>query len=346
MKRRELPVLAVVVALAVAALVGSTVAVARRLGDPKPVDRSGVGPEGSIAVTAVARDGNVGVGSEVGDDDQLLPGVLHATDHGWQRTSIPDASQVNDIAAAEGSYVVAGSSRRGPTAWVSADGINWTPAFTADSTGWGEFAAVAPTTHGFVAVGTSGTDSSTGAIVALRDGAAWRSIDLPVPDGYSAAQATDVVGSANLGRSSTPLVWAFDGVTWRVQPISTPVPGPVTHAYAQAVAATDDGLVVVGHAHARPAVWISADAVTWRPAQLPVLPPGTRLLDVAHTGGASFNAVGRIVSIGDHVSGIVLRSDDLGATWAQDNKPKRDNNGRGFTRVIPTDTGLRLFPDG
>jgi hypothetical protein len=119
------------------------------------------------------------------------------------------------------------------------------------------------------------------------DGGTWASEALPGNASVTILGAFGRNGQAAAIASSGSAVGVFsrgsDG-TWK----SDPATG-INAALVGRIVAVDGGLVALGGGDAGPAVWVSADGISWRSVELPPgTTPGTTLAAALISGGRAF----------------------------------------------------------
>jgi hypothetical protein len=159
-----------------------------------------------------------------------------------ERTATPIGAltnQFNDVTCTSATACIAvglyDRSQKQFTLAEARDGSTWTIVPTPNPPGaeHSEFGAIAcPSPTECIAVGDSGTGSAVSPLVESWDGSTWTIQSVPVPQGASASQlvgldcsrptACTAVGSRYQGSQERPLIEAWDGTAWHVQPSPDP----------------------------------------------------------------------------------------------------------------------------
>lgn len=194
--------------------------------------------------------------------------------------------------------------------WTSTDGLEWSPATTADAAGSGWAFDVIAGGPGYVAVGSSVWTST--------DGVEWTRIDGGIIGELRAVTVGGpglvAVGTVSDGPAT---VWtSVDGLQWSQVMPEGPLFGH-TNTEMLDVVAGGPGLVAVGHSGGVGAVWTSSDGLEWErvPHDQSVFgngSEGTELASIA-SDGSLLIAVGRITD--DGTMGVWKSLD--GVTWTK-----------------------------
>jgi hypothetical protein len=286
---------------------------------------SGPGPQG-IHDLALGGPGLLAVGFDGSGGN--LDGAVWASVDGteWIRVLDPLFSdggdqEIRSVVATERGFVAAGhdstNTQVDAAIWVSSDGLDWRRVFDPALGGFGQqrIYSIDVGEHGLVAAGSNywpnqfGLFNMDARVWFSEDGLSWSYIDDPMfggpgwqfisavaagPEGYVAA-GTDILGRP--GVDNDVGVWvSADGITWnrvaedtfdipRVQRVSAMIHGP-------------EGFVGVGYdtlasGSRIPAVWLSADGITWTQIDDPAFTePGHRWMNTVTTGGPGLVAAG------------------------------------------------------
>ncbi len=186
---------------------------------------------------------------------------------------------------AAGSVSPAGADTADAAVWTSPDGVAWTPvaddadvfgdsAAAADSPGHQFINDISAGPFGVVAVGADGKALEHDAAVWLsHDGTVWRRVphEAEVFGGDGAQVMHSVVQLPGLivivGESNwQAAVWVSpDGSRWSRAGVTDDTAAAAEPSFMNDVVVTGDGLVAVGRGgiEPHPAVWLSADGLTW-----------------------------------------------------------------------------------
>ena len=182
---------------------------------------------------------------------------------------------------------------RNLTSWVQAQDMNVT-------TGSTQALAVAADPHGFVSVGSHGTQP---AVWTTTDGRLWTTIVLAMPAGASSAALQRVaingervvaLGQEITASGATPFaeLSADGGASWRQVRFSAPGPGTVITA----VTAGPGGFTAAGQ-YGQPGqqtvvAWTSASGLTWTQVPVSGLGGGSDAITALASSGSAVTAVG------------------------------------------------------
>ncbi|MFG2090189.1 hypothetical protein [Spirillospora sp. NPDC048824] len=250
-------------------------------------------PGGTVAAPVrssgltVASGGTIAISGGQGDDAYL---------HGVDLRTVPGAVRperaIRSLAAVPGRSVAVGGTNGGAAIWTAPDGRTWQRARFPGAGGW--LSDVVHGGKGWLAVGRTSGAKPAPLVMTSQDGASWQKAAFPAGPPPVAV----VTGPAGYVAAGAGAMWrTADLKTWKRTDLDG-APSDVAAAAAKYVA--------VGARGEAPAVWTSADGVTWTAAELPAGLATGPLTDVAAHGNI-------LVAIG--ADGAPLVSADGGTTW-------------------------------
>jgi hypothetical protein len=262
---------------------------------------------GTLSLVGAAARGDIvivhGLGRGPGRHPKPIDGLWRSTDAGrtWQTVTVPQPGGAGGygIAATPTGLFIAreAKDKSGSYAAVfaSADSRTWTPAGQIRLPGYQRLLLFNGSPSGLAALAGAGRD---GTLVHSADGRSWQSAgNVPLSSGRILADVaqtpgqTLLVGRDNTGTDADPMMVLRDaqGQDVRVPLGST---GAIQPDQAVEAVGTANRLVVaVGSANGDPAVWSSADGVSWRRAQT-ITRSGMQRLTSVTSGNAGWLAVG------------------------------------------------------
>jgi hypothetical protein len=228
-----------------------------------------------------------------------------------------DLAGVSAVTAASGpaGYVIAGplvtpGGGSVTDVWWSPNLISWTRAHNETSTsGSGRMLAVAASTHGFVSVGSRGSQP---AIWTTGDGRSWDTTVLPVPGGARTAVLRQVaINGLNvvaLGQAAVPGQAGPDqtdtvpfaefsadgGRTWQRAPFGPAGPGTTVTALAAGPAGFTAGGLTGPH---EVVIWTSGSGANWKPSSAAgVRGSATWQVDALAPDGPALSGIGTVIT--------------------------------------------------
>jgi hypothetical protein len=264
-----------------------------------------------------------GLGRGPGRHPKPIDGLWRSTDGGrtWETVTVPQPGGAGGygIAATSSSLFIAREAKdksgRYAAVFASADSRTWTPAGQIRLPGYQRLLRFNGSPSGLAALAGTGRNST---LVHSADGRSWQSAgnvplssDRILADVAQTPGQTVLVGRDNTGTDADPMMVIRDG---QGQDVRAPLgsTGAVKPDQAVDAVGTANRLVVaVGSANGDPAVWSSADGLSWRRTQT-VTRNGTQRLTSVTAGNAGWLAVGYDGTAPRHP--LVLTSRD-GSSW-------------------------------